>query len=106
MPSPRDTAAALLVVVAVATPVRAAPDPAAPCAAAKLEASGQALARLIRCEVGSATRRDPAAKRACRARADRRRHRAFAAAGTARGPLPTGDQTAAATALIAFLDAV
>jgi len=106
MPSPRVTAAALLVVVAATTAVHAAPDPAAPCAAVKLEASGQALARLIHCEVGSATRQDPAAKRACRARADRRRHRAFAAAETAGGCLLTGDESAAATAVTGFLDDV
>src|SRR5262249_27003205 len=107
MPSPRDTAAALFVVVAVATPVRAAPDPAAPGAAAQLAARGPAPpaprppAGALRRPPGPPGARPPA-----RPGAAPRRPRPSAGAEPAGGCLLTGDEPAAATAVIGFLDDV
>ena len=92
MRSPRHVLGALLLLVAATTPARALTDPAAPCTAAKLDASGQALTRRIRCEAGRTANPSAAARRACRARTERRRRRAFTAAEAAGGCLLSGDR--------------
>jgi endo-1,4-beta-xylanase len=71
----------------------AVPDPAAPCAAAKLDASGRAITRRIQCEVG---RQGRVARRICRRRADRRLRRAFDDAQRMGGCLAVGSDAAVA----------
>jgi endo-1,4-beta-xylanase len=96
-------ACAALLATVVATAAAAAQDPAAPCAATKLRASGAALDQRLRCEAVAARTNGQAARR-CIAQQERRYQKVLARAEAGRGCLQVGAVAVFPQALAAFVD--